>query len=496
MYHTSVGFYVLLCMIFISVDEAPSKLLTMVRKQFFLLTALFAVMVIAYSWFLESLFPESFLTLEGIRSQRFESQSEAGRHASSEDSTESLTLRRRTELGPLGHKNRTNFKDNIVWLHSATDSQETFFLKSITETLDERSFYKNTSSHQVGKEKYIHISLDKYFYLKKVTLAPAFRDKLSHQEEAMFANPNRLAPWMQEYQPPTPLADSSNVCKEFSPFLLILVLSVPSSRQSRMAIRQTWGSVAVSQRWPHTPLNAKVKVLFVLGYQDVSPSLTEVMLAERFLYDDILLLDMVEGYNKLTLKMLAALRWTESHCSGVQFVLKADEDSFINIPFLVDFLLVHRSELSRSVFGNMYSSPGVWRGGKWSVSYMEYPFTNFPSYASGSSYVLAGDAISDLLRATRYFLPVPIEDAFITGILPKAAGITRYHCTAMSMLAEISWAGSLPTVCQYYYTRFAVTDLTAEIFDRMWLAAQINYCNTNGYRGLDFIGDKWTLKRT
>lgn len=389
--------------------------------------------------------------------------------------------------------NQSSLPDNVVWLNSPVQSQQSYLSKNINEILDERAFLQNTSSKQ-PPEKYIHITLAKYFYLRKITFSLAQRDRLSPEEELAFKHPNAV-PWIREYQPPEPMAISSDVCKGSAPFLLILVLSTPSSRQARMSIRQTWGSVTVSQTWPHVPLNAKVKVLFVVGSQNVAPSLDETMFIERFLYDDLLILDMVEGYDKLTLKMLAALHWVESHCSHVQFVLKADEDSFVNIPFLLDYLIIHRRDLSKSVLGHMYNSPGVWRGGKWRVSYSEYPFVNFPSHASGSSYIIAGDAVSDLLRASRDFLPVPIEDAFITGILPKAAGITRYHCTAMSILGELShWNGGLPTICQYYYTRFTLTDLTPEIFDRMWLTAQINYCNTNGYKGLDYIADKSHLK--
>ncbi|CAG5120097.1 unnamed protein product [Candidula unifasciata] len=459
----------------------------MLRKQYFVGTLVFAVIVFLSTYFFDKSLPRRSKSLVHMEINKLYAA----------ESRRDLNTRSQSVLvpEPVGQVigNHSNLPDNVIWLNSRVDSQQPFLSQNINEILEERAFHQNTSTNK-APEKYIHITLAKYYYLRKITFALAYRDKLSPQEEQAFSHPKPI-PWIREHQAPEPKQISSNVCKDGAPFLLIIVLSTPSSRQARMSIRQTWGSVAVSQTWPHIPLNAKVKLLFVVGSQNVAPSLDETMHIERFLYDDLLILDMVEGYDKLTLKMLSALYWIENHCSQIQFVLKADEDSFVNIPFLVDYLIIHRRDLSKSVLGHMYSSPGVWRGGKWSVSYAEYPFVNFPSHASGSSYIIAGDAVSDLLRVSRNFQPVPIEDAFITGILPKAAGITRYHCTAMSILGELHhWNGGLPTICQYYYTRFTLTDLTPEIFDRMWLTAQINYCNTNGYKGLDYIADKSHLK--
>ncbi len=43
------------------------------------------------------------------------------------------------------------------------------------------------------------------------------------------------------------------------------------------------------------------------------------------------------------------LKWVKTHCPQVTFVLKTDDDMFVNIPALVDFLLKpevhHRTDL-------------------------------------------------------------------------------------------------------------------------------------------------------
>ncbi|XP_059172503.1 UDP-GlcNAc:betaGal beta-1,3-N-acetylglucosaminyltransferase 7-like [Physella acuta] len=339
------------------------------------------------------------------------------------------------------------------------------------------------------------IGISKHYQLNRITHSWAEKDRFSPHENALFALRRYQSPWLLQFRPPIPIDFKSSICKGSPPFLLIVIPSSPTNRMSRMAIRQTWGSVGSSGAWPHRKVNAKVQVLFSIGHEVISPNLHHLIRLEKDKYQDILEFNMTEDYRKLTVKMLGILRWVNTNCPGVGFFLKADEDSFINVPLFVDYLLINQKSLSRSVMGAMYNAPPVRRWGKWRVSILEYPFQRFPTYASGSSYLIAGNAIGDIIKASEFFIPIAIEDAFITGILSKAAGITRYHCPAMAMMGEVTWSKGVPPMCDFLASRLAMTDCTVEIFDRIWLASQVDYCGTHERWGLEDIGNQWTFKR-
>lgn len=360
----------------------------------------------------------------------------------------------------------------------------------------ESPFYDVNVTDWTNTSRQVVASFSKYHHIESIHYwGAAQNDRFRPHEEALFAIRRYQSPWLVQFRPPVPLPFNSTICNGSPPFFLIVVPSTPSNRMGRMAIRNTWGSLAQTGVWPNRKLNAKVQILFVVGYEVTYPRFDPVIHEESETYHDILEFSMTEDYRKLTVKMLGTLRWINDNCKGVGFVLKADEDTFVNIPLFVDFLLLYQGGMSRTVLGTMYNAPYVRRWGKWRLSILEYPFERFPSYASGSSYLIAGDALDDLLKASEFFIPIPIEDAFISGVLPKAAGIRRYHTPAMSMMGEAAFSRNFPKMCDFMSTRLTITDCTMDIFDRMWMAVQVDYCRASGRWGLENIAEKWQFKR-
>ncbi|KAH9513220.1 Beta-1,3-galactosyltransferase 5 [Bulinus truncatus] len=374
-------------------------------------------------------------------------------------------------------------------------SHEVQAIKEIHHQYDP-DYYEATFSHWFNSSEKIVASISRHHQIDKIHFwGAAHNDRFRPHENSLFAIRRYQSPWLLQFRPPVPLPLVGDICKGTPPFLLIVVPSMPRNRMGRMAIRKTWGSVGHTGSWPHGKINAKVQILFVMGHEVTSPRFDPVIRQEIETYQDILQFDMTEDYRKLTIKMLGTLRWVNDNCKGLGFFLKADEDTFINVNLFVDFLLINQNYLWKTVLGTMYNAPSVRRWGRWSLSILEYPFERFPSYASGSSYLISGSAIDDLLKASEFFIPIAIEDAFITGILPKSAGIRRYHTPSMSMMGEVSFFKSYPTMCEFLSSRLAITDCTSEIFDRIWLAIQINYCRQNERWGLEDIGERWSFKR-
>uniref|UniRef100_A0A2C9LQI2 Hexosyltransferase n=1 Tax=Biomphalaria glabrata TaxID=6526 RepID=A0A2C9LQI2_BIOGL len=176
------------------------------------------------------------------------------------------------------------------------------------------------------------------------------------------------------------------VCSSSPPYLLVLQMSVPSEINARNAVRETWASVASGRKWPNRVVNADVKVVFVIGHGINNDTRIdkEAVSAESATHGDILYLDMMESYRNLTLKVVSSLYWVKVTCPGVRFVAKVDVDTFVNVPLLVDTLLVEEIKLNFTILGHVYRKirSGVFREGGWAVSESLFPEPYYPVYAS------------------------------------------------------------------------------------------------------------------
>jgi len=126
------------------------------------------------------------------------------------------------------------------------------------------------------------------------------------------------------------------------------------------------------------------------------------------------------------------LRWTNQFCKGVGFLLKADDDMFIRVDNLLSYINKQGSSLQRTIFGDLQSEAQSIRNesSKWFITEKEYNKTYFPTYISGTAYVISGVLIPELV-STSASLPgpyLPWEDVFVAGILGELVGAKRmYH---------------------------------------------------------------------
>ena len=210
--------------------------------------------------------------------------------------------------------------------------------------------------------------------------------------------------------------------------MIVLVNSHPAYADKRQAIRQTWGSTIQNPdkfRWPHEPKCCpRLRLFFVLG---VNYSLIEPIVSEQEQHDDIIQGDFVDSYHNMTLKSLFGLKIVSELCKEARYLLKSDDDMFINLPVLLRRL--DKNPLKRSIMGARMRRTKPWRTGKWSVTYDEFPFEFFPPYIHGSSYVISSDVIRQLYEASHYVPWIPLEDVYISGILGRIVGV--HHVTVI-----------------------------------------------------------------
>ncbi|XP_069738020.1 beta-1,3-galactosyltransferase 4 [Phaenicophaeus curvirostris] len=217
-------------------------------------------------------------------------------------------------------------------------------------------------------------------------------------------------------------------CSEPSPFLLVLVPSAPSHAARRQAIRDTWGGSG----------GPSARTLFVVGEPGPgSPAGAAALLqAEAERHGDLLQGAFADAYANLTRKTLLLLRWAAARCPRAPFVLKADDDVFVNLPALTSYLAA-LGRPRRLYLGRLH-----WRvrperdpRARHHVPASLYPAAAFPPYCSGTAYVLSRDAVAAVLAAAPRVPLVAPEDVWV-GLCARRAGLSPRHSARMAGAAR------------------------------------------------------------
>ncbi|KAK0066819.1 beta-1 3-galactosyltransferase 5 [Biomphalaria pfeifferi] len=207
-----------------------------------------------------------------------------------------------------------------------------------------------------------------------------------------------------------------------------LVMCVMSSRDNfvqRQAIRQTWGGYAKDK-------GNSARLFFFLGSEDPSTepfeSTQSLVENEAKIFGDVLQANFVDSYRNLTLKSISILQWVSQHCRRSRFLLKSDDDVYVNVPFLVRTLKdMQELEDLKGIFltGFVYSDASPIRDGtsKWYTPYNLYKESEYPMYVSGTAYAMTVDAARLLFKASNEVPFFWLEDVFITGLCAKKAGV-------------------------------------------------------------------------
>lgn len=213
---------------------------------------------------------------------------------------------------------------------------------------------------------------------------------------------------------------NSNVCDDLGKNLqlLILITSAPSHESARMAIRQTWG---------HYTQRRDVAIAFMLGSTS-NETLNKQINAEEFMYGDIVRGKFIDTYDNLTLKTISMLEWVDNFCSKAAFVLKTDDDMFINVSRLLAFISKHNPE-HKAIYGRLAKKwkPIRNKKSKYYISPQQYKPSVFPDFTTGPAYLLPARLSKDLYTAALNHTYFKLEDVFVTGIVANSLKIRRVH---------------------------------------------------------------------
>ena len=232
------------------------------------------------------------------------------------------------------------------------------------------------------------------------------------------------------------IINSPDVCAgDQDIYILAYVHTAPDHYKRRVVIRQTWGDSSY--------YDIALRVVFVMGRGATANGSHDVQRALEFeatQYGDIVQEDFLDTYRNLTYKGVAALRWIARYCSRARYVLKTDDDIFVNAFNLLRHLS-RIDRLARAPAGSDSGAPGgtparpralllclVWysmtvmRDGKWKVSRDEWPDDSYPTYCSGSAFLMTTDVAVAMYNVS-YDVPFFwVDDFYITGLLPLKLG--------------------------------------------------------------------------
>lgn len=175
------------------------------------------------------------------------------------------------------------------------------------------------------------------------------------------------------------------VCQTVPLLAIIVVTSSPYNYHKRQAIRNTWG------------LDGDFfKLVFIFGESD-DVILKEIIKYEYAEYKDIVQGNFLDTYKNLTYKHVMGLQWATEHCSHVKFVLKIDDDIFVNIEEVKVLLDNYSSNAEKDLIAcRLNHAVKVQRNkySKWFLSKDEFEQDEYPEYCSGKLVI----TITNLLR--------------------------------------------------------------------------------------------------
>ena len=250
--------------------------------------------------------------------------------------------------------------------------------------------------------------------------------------------------------PPFFLANENFCTKSANLKYIVYVHSAPSNFERRLHLRRHWAN-------PYLFLDGRLKTVYLMGKADNDNTQKHVM-EESARFGDIVIGDFADHYENLTIKGIFGLKWLSLHCKQVQYVIKADDDAFVNIFKLMDLMDEYASH-RRVVMCGLWTVMPILRDSrtckKWCVKYSEFPGRQFfPKYCAGVTYTLSRDIVDDMYSfasKTPFFW---IDDVYVTGLLLGKTKNVEY----VSLLKKISLREK-KTLDQYMNASVPYSDL-------------------------------------
>ncbi|KAH6939423.1 hypothetical protein HPB50_017821 [Hyalomma asiaticum] len=307
--------------------------------------------------------------------------------------------------------------------------------------------------------------------------------------------------WLPPYNPSKfRFTLNPNLCSggdDVPAFFLVLVQSAVKNFDRRSLVRDTWGSVC-RHNDSATGRTALCRLGFVLGTSP-DPVLEYRLRDESSRHGDLvtvrlrgLLLQPVPVHGDgpaVGTRELQAIRHMLFTCPEFhekeiflflrRYLLKADDDAFVNLAALRGYLAGKSRRRRRAIIGYLMKGfrPNRNRASKWFTSPQLFAKARLPDFVSGFAYAVTRDAVGPLYAAARVAPIFPFEDVYVTGMCRERApvvagsdpitleGAPRFHNHRKKKRGDVP---ANKRLCSLYGSVLAQHELTAAETRQLW----------------------------
>lgn len=204
------------------------------------------------------------------------------------------------------------------------------------------------------------------------------------------------------------------------PIAIFLIHSAPLNRAKRHVIRDTWGK-----------MDSRARLYFLIGAVNSTALQTQIEQENR-LHNDIIQGSFTDAYHNMTYKHIMAFKWFIYNCPKVKYLVKTDDDVFVNTPYIFEYLET-KADAQNFLFCYKVENSRIKRTyrSKWRVSPKEFPGRYYPPYCPGFSIIYSGDVVWKLYNEAQQSKYFWIDDVHITGTLAQKVNL---NITAMGKM--------------------------------------------------------------
>ena len=188
--------------------------------------------------------------------------------------------------------------------------------------------------------------------------------------------------------------------------LVVLIVSEPENANVRDIIRSTWlNETKHRAQW--------MRYAFVVG-NCKHPSEQLNIHREHQRHKDLVAGDFQNSCRNSTLKTLTALKWATTQCSSAKYIMKTEEDVYLNLPVVLNTILDHEQVLETSVIGHCLKDARQTR-------FMERYRITIPdktsqvntSYCTGPGYIMTQQIAREIYTKSNKIPKIYPEDIYI-----------------------------------------------------------------------------------
>ncbi|XP_066932653.1 lactosylceramide 1,3-N-acetyl-beta-D-glucosaminyltransferase A-like [Clytia hemisphaerica] len=159
------------------------------------------------------------------------------------------------------------------------------------------------------------------------------------------------------------------------------------------------------------------QVVFNVGYVNKTHKISHKLREEMKHHGDLIVGDVKESFYTLSKKLSIGIDWLHRNLV-FDFVLKTDDDVFINIPKVLKALNTLPSHIQ--YFGHVMWRQPVERKGRYKLTPDEFKHDRFDPYCSGGGFIVRQGVIEKIAWYLVFNRPLKYEDAYFGSLAFKA----------------------------------------------------------------------------